>query len=68
MRRMRARRFGNSAEQCLAVIDPEHESGDENAVGIADTTPTEYTDGHIALRERLVKQFAVRYANHAMCK
>jgi hypothetical protein len=67
MRRMRARRFCHAAEQGLAVIDPAHESGDENAVGIADTTPTEFTDGHITLRENLVRQFTIRYANLAMC-
>ena len=33
----------------------------ENEAGVADMAPTEHTDGHIVLREKLVKQFEVRY-------
>jgi hypothetical protein len=57
---MRARLFGKTAEGRAA--DPSHESDEnENVPGIIDTSPTEFTDEHIQLRESLVRQFQVRY-------
>jgi hypothetical protein len=60
-RRLRQRYVGraNDAE----IVDPVHEveNEHENAAGVLDTTHTETTDGHIALREKLIKQFEVRY-------
>jgi hypothetical protein len=57
---MRSRHFGKNPEGGAA--DPSHESDEnENVPGIIDTSPTEFTDGHIVLRESLIRHFQVRY-------
>jgi hypothetical protein len=63
-RRMRARFFprnagGDIVDGAEPGLDPSHEVEDE--AGVPDHTATELHDEHIDLRERLVKQFEIRY-------
>jgi hypothetical protein len=65
-RRMQARYFSSGANanavdggNDVEERDPAHEH--EDNAGVRDETPTEVHDAHIDLRERLVKQFEIRY-------
>jgi hypothetical protein len=58
---MRARHFGTSKDYDNGVA-PGHEPDDVRGdVGVGDVSFTERTDGHLYLREDLVKQFEIRY-------
>ena len=61
---MQSRYFGRptgGARDDGECYDPSQELEHEDAAGVIDQTPTEVHDAHLDLRERLVKQFEIRF-------